>query len=147
VGKLGFFLSVIMIGAVVTSLIVNIHLFTVINRLNDEVFFLKLSPKDRAVEISRKTTGVQDALNYAAGHGYNRSGFEPYVDYWNADYIESYIQIYPTHNLSYPNWYDKLSEGYGIWRIFWDIWPNVSIIHFIDENTGEILHEEIHHLG
>lgn len=33
-GKLGFFLSVIMIGAVVTSLIANIHMFRVINQLN-----------------------------------------------------------------------------------------------------------------
>lgn len=33
-GKLGFFLSVIMISAIVTSLIVNIHMFRVINQLN-----------------------------------------------------------------------------------------------------------------
>jgi len=33
-GKLGFFLSVIMISTIVTSLIVNIHMFRVINQLN-----------------------------------------------------------------------------------------------------------------
>lgn len=37
VGKLGFLLSVAMISAVITSLIVNVHLFGVINQLNDEL--------------------------------------------------------------------------------------------------------------
>ena len=143
-GKLGFVLSVIMISVAVTSLIVNIHLFRVINQLNDEIYELRqmLTPKDNAIEISKKTTVVQDALNYAAGLGYDKNEFEPYADYWDADYIKSLIQTYPTN----PKWYDKLPEGHGIWRIFWDIPPNVDIIHFIDEITGEILLEEVYHL-
>lgn len=36
-GKLGFFLSVIIISVAVASLIVNIHLYMVINQLNDEL--------------------------------------------------------------------------------------------------------------
>jgi len=55
VGKLGFFLSVIMIGVAVTSLIVNVHLHTVINQLNA----VNNQLND---EISDLQTQIQDLL-------------------------------------------------------------------------------------
>ena len=45
-GKTGFFLSVAMIGALVVSLIANIHLYTVNNRLKGELSDLKAQVQD-----------------------------------------------------------------------------------------------------
>jgi hypothetical protein len=54
-GKLGFFLSVILISAVVTSLIINIHLYTVNTQLNDELILAILG-------ISKQSSVVQECL-------------------------------------------------------------------------------------
>lgn len=103
--------------------------------------------KDCAIEISRRTTAVQDALIYVFVRGYYKNEFEPYVDYWNWSYIESLIQTFPPTK---PEWYNKMSKEHDIWRVFWRIIippriVSIDIIHFVDEMTAEIIHEEIYY--
>lgn len=77
-GKLGFFLSVIMMGVIVTSLIVNIHLFGIIHQLNevnnqldDEISDLRMQIQDlqRQIQDLQQIPDLQSQLyllNYEA---------------------------------------------------------------------------------
>ena len=60
VGKLGFLLSVTMISAVVTSLIVNIHLFAVNNEMTVELSDLQTQMQGLQTQIQDLRTQIQD---------------------------------------------------------------------------------------
>lgn len=91
---------------------------------------------EEAIEISRNTSIVQEALSY---------GGIPRVtaDYWNATYIISLKQKYPNDEE-----FENLPDNHGVWRVFWIIFPpEEHILHYIDELTGEVLYEGVYYFG
>jgi hypothetical protein len=91
--------------------------------------------KEEAIEISRNTATVQEALS---------QGGIPRVtaDHWNVTYIISFKQEHP--NLREI---ENLPQDNGVWRVFWVIPPGYHILHYIDEETGEVLHEGVYYVG
>lgn len=73
VGKLGFFLSVTMISAIVTSLIVNIHLVGIINQLNtvnsqlnEEISDLQMQIQDLQQTLDAYIQHIEGLSNLSA---------------------------------------------------------------------------------
>jgi len=92
--------------------------------------------REEAIEISRNTAIVQEALSH---------GGIPRVtaDHWNATYIISFKQEHP--NLREI---ENLPENHGVWRVFWVVLPpGYHILHYIDELTGKVLHEGVSYVG
>jgi len=89
--------------------------------------------REEAIEISRNTPIVQEALN----NPHTRSEMMIIeADYWNATYIRLSKERQPNVDWSF------LPDDHGVWRIHWDITPpGYQILHFTDELTGQILYE------
>jgi len=89
--------------------------------------------REEAIEISRNTPIVQEALN----NPYTMSGMMIIdANYWNATYIRSLKE-------KLPGVYKELPDDHGVWRVCWDITPpGYQILHFIDKLTSQILYEE-----
>jgi hypothetical protein len=98
---------------------------------------------EQAVEISRKTLAVQEALQRASRLGFPEDRFHPGVSYWDAAYIRSLKQ-----ERLRGSEIKNLPEDHGVWRILWHIMPPGDwILHFIDGLTGQILYESVLHTG
>jgi len=94
---------------------------------------------EQAVEISRKTPAVQEALQHASRLGFSEDEFYPGVSYWDAAYIRSLKQKHP-HMWEWKN----LPEDHGVWKILWIIMPpGYWISHYVDGLTGQILYEGV----
>jgi hypothetical protein len=93
--------------------------------------------KHKAMEISRNTPIVQEALSYGGEEASRVT-----ANHWNATYIALLRQEHPNFREI-----ENLPEDYGVWRIFWNIMPEYHILHFIDETTGQILFEGVYYVG
>lgn len=90
--------------------------------------------KDEAIEISRNTPIVQQALREKEVH---RGSMVILADYWNSSYINFQRQNKYPGDIT-----EKLPTDHGVWRIGWsNDAPGYHILHFIDELTGQILYE------
>jgi hypothetical protein len=116
-------------------LVVFVFAFTSINML---VLHGNALTKKEAIEISRNTPVVQEALN----DPHTKSDMIIIdADYWNATYIRSLKE-------ELPGVYEELPDDHGVWRVHWGITPpGYQILHFVDELTGEILYEGVYYTG
>jgi len=96
---------------------------------------------EQAIEISRNTPIVQEALQEASRLGFP-SEFHPAISYWDATYIRSEKQEHPN-----AREIENLPEDHGVWKISWSIFPGYRILHFIDGLTGQILYESVLYTG
>jgi hypothetical protein len=86
--------------------------------------------KEEAIEISRNTAIVQQALDETGGEMIVEA------EYWSAEYINSLMGKYPSDVT------EDLPNDHGVWRVHWvNYAPGYRILHFIDELTGKVLHE------
>lgn len=86
--------------------------------------------REEAIEISRNTPIVQQALSEAGGRVIVEA------DYWSTEYINSLRGKYPSDVT------EKLPNDRGAWRVRWNNdAPGYHILHFVDELTGQILYE------
>jgi len=93
--------------------------------------------REQAIEISRNTPIVQEAIGSSRG----LMVIEAY--YWSAIYIGTLKEKHP----NMTEW-RNLPEDHGAWRVHWDITPpGYQITHYIDELTGQILFEGVYYAG
>jgi len=123
--KLILTLSVVLVGLALIGILLN----TFLN--------MGTITKQEAIEISRNTPIVQEALSYGGEEASRVT-----ADHWNATYIALLRQEHP--NLREI---ENLPEDHGVWRVFWVILPGYDILHFIDESTGQILFEGTYYVG
>lgn len=94
-----------------------------------------------AIEMSKTTESVREALSVYKKRG-RLEDLTVDVEHWNSSYIK--------HLKQQKHWKDtslvrKLPEDHGVWRVHWhekESDDGVSILQFIDEQTGDVLQEE-----
>lgn len=91
--------------------------------------------REEAIEISWKTPLVKEGLDEAMSFGFFST---PRTEFWNATYIQALEAKY------YREYLTGFPEDHGVWVIAWEISvPGISIQHYIDEFTGEILYQGV----
>lgn len=98
------------------------------------------SPEE-AIEVSKTTDSVRKALCIYEKYG-NLGALTVDVEYWNSSFI--------THLRQQKYWKDtslakNLPEDHGVWRVHWhekESDDGVSILQFIDEQTGDVFQEQ-----
>jgi hypothetical protein len=93
--------------------------------------------QEEAMEISRSTSIVERDFNFRLQHGYRTLPLT--IEHWNTTYIASIKQEYAYMGKKNP--YGFLPDDHGVWKLLW-FDDASSILHWIDDLTGQIIGEE-----
>jgi len=93
--------------------------------------------REEAIEISRNTELVQSMWHLIE----DADWYTLEADYLNNTRINELKE-------QNPQFFEFLPDVHGVWLVEWEIGPSkwgpatIIVIHYIDEKTGEILHED-----
>ena len=94
--------------------------------------------EEEAIEISRKSSLVQKAFTFRRGYEVSLE-----IEHWSTTYIKSIKDEYAWMG-DYP--YGFLPDDHGVWKLHWEM-PSINIVHWVDDLTGQILHESSLNFG